>query len=170
MNKEKFLSLWGEFLTRVKGKMMTQANKQTLSYPLARLLLTDELGAWFSDYEASGRWLSTFAKEHPEQAEQVKAVIKGIHFDELKAVRNAPEYLQYAVPLAGALAGYGIARYFGAGIVTQIASTALPAVLLYPAVKTVMGNKDTNAVQTLINQYIAQLDTYKQQILGLLPD
>ena len=39
--QEKFESLWSDFIALVKGKLLTTANKQTLSLSVANLILTD---------------------------------------------------------------------------------------------------------------------------------
>lgn len=44
--QEKFESLWSDFIALVKGKLLTTANKQTLSISLANLILTDAASSW----------------------------------------------------------------------------------------------------------------------------
>ena len=39
--KDRFESLWGDFIALVKGKLISTAVKQKLSAPLANLILSD---------------------------------------------------------------------------------------------------------------------------------
>lgn len=62
-NKDKFESLWIDFVTLVKGKLITTAKKQTLSTALANLILSEAAAAWSSDYEINGRWIMELEKK-----------------------------------------------------------------------------------------------------------
>ena len=73
--KEKFETLWSDFCTLVKGKLLTTAQKQTLSTPLAKLILKDAAGSWNDEYSMYGRWLHQLSQSDAAKAELVQDVL-----------------------------------------------------------------------------------------------
>jgi hypothetical protein len=167
--KEKFESLWTNFIALVKGKLISTAAKQKLSTPLANLILSDAASSWNSDYEINGKWLSNLKGTDNKKAELVcEVLLNDMHFDEIDIKEELPTYYNYVIPAVGAFAGCAISIYLGYGKIVQAASTIIPAVLLYPAVNTFRNKmKETNK-DYCIESYIAQLEKYKNSILSIL--
>lgn len=168
-NKEKFESLWKDFVALVKGKLITTANKQTLSTPLANLLLNDAKSSWGSEYEINGKWLSKFMETEPDKAALIRNVLlEDMTFSEVEATKPFPSFYNYIVPTAGAIAGLVVSACVGATKLIQGISTIAPAVLLYPAVKAYGKQRDDMNRDKDIEAYMHQLEKYKNSIVSIL--
>ncbi len=167
--KEKFESLWTDFIGRVKGKLISTADKQKLSTPLANLILSYAATSWNSDYEINGKWLSSLKRTDPKKAELVSEVLLiDMHFDEMDTKGELPTYYNYVIPAVGACAGCAISMFLGYGKIVQAASTIIPAVLLYPAVNTFRNRMNETNKDKRIEGYMAQLEKYKNSIVSVL--
>ena len=167
--KEKFESLWADFIALVKGKLISTAAKQKLSTPLANLILSDAASSWNSEYEINGKWLSNFKGVDSKRAELVGEILMNdMHFVEMEAKGELPTYYNYVIPAVGAFAGCAISMYLGYGKLIQAASTIIPAVLLYPAVTTFRNRMNESNIDKCIDGYIAQLEKYKNSVISVL--
>jgi len=168
-HKEKFDSLWTDFITLFKGKLIEVANKQTLSTPLANLILDDARSIWTSSYEINGRWLNKLQKEEPQRGEIVSKILThDMTLTDIEHGSVLPVYCNYLIPILGAGVGYAISSFYDASKVVQGISTVLPAVLLYPAVIQYRGIQKNKNIQTNIEAYITQLDKYYQSVVSVL--
>ncbi len=167
--KEKFESLWSDFVALVKGKLMTTSTKQKLTTPLANLILADAASSWGTEYEINGKWLSKLKETEPEKAELVRDILlNDIKFNDIDTKSDLPDYYNYVIPAVGACAGLAISMYVGCGKLVQAISTITPAVLLYPAVKTFRSSMHTTSQNKNIDNYILQLEKYKNSIVSIL--
>lgn len=167
--KEKFESLWADFITLVEGKLISAAAKQKLSTPLANLILSDAASSWNSDYEINGRWLSSLKEINPSKAELVvEVLLKNMHFDEMDTKGEIPAYIIYVIPTVGACVGCAVSMYLGCGKIVQAVSTILPPALLYPAVITFRNRINEIRKDKCIEGYIAQLEKYKNSVMSVL--
>lgn len=167
--KEKFEALWADFLALVRGKLITTANKQNLSTPLANLILSDAASSWGSEYERNGKWLNQFKASEPEKAQLVHDVLlRDMTFADIEEKNDLPDFYNYVIPAAGACLGLAISMYAGCGKLIQAISTIVPAALLYPAVKTYRGNMHDANKEKNINNYMQQLEKYKNSIVSIL--
>lgn len=168
-NRELFLKNWEKFEARVRGRLIQQSDKQALSHPYAKLVLSDAAGDWSSSYDEGGRWLNAYTKEHPDRGAAIARILtQEMTFTEPDPPLEIPEVLNYAIPVAGAAAGLGIATALGAGTVVKTVSTLAPAALLYPATKTVGNNVNEKNRIGLVDAYMAQLQQYRDAVLDLL--
>ena len=168
-NKEKFESLWPDFITLVKGKLIDVASKQTLSTPLANLVLTDAVASWTSPYEINGRWLNKLMEELPEQGKLIYNILtQDMKLSDIKSASVLPMYCNYLIPIIGAGVSYAVSSYYDASRLIQGLSTLLPAALLYPAVNQFRGIQKDRNIQINIDAYISQLDKYYQSIVSVL--
>ncbi|MBQ2885106.1 MAG: hypothetical protein IJE43_15330 [Alphaproteobacteria bacterium] len=167
--QEKFESLWSDFIALVKGKLLTTANKQTLSISLANLILTDAASSWGSDYEINGRWIKEIRMLDPKKAELIlEVLLNDLKFSDVRIKGVLPDYCNYLIPTIGAFVGYAAGNYWDVSKLWQVVSTIAPAVLLYPAVKSYRENQQLSNNENLINQYIEQLAKYKNSIISIL--
>lgn len=167
--KEKFESLWPDFIALVKGKLITMSAQQKLTTPLANLILAEVSASWGSEYEINGKWLSKLKETEAEKAELVRDILlNDIKFNDIDAKYELPDYYNYIIPAVGAGAGLAISMYFGGSKIIQAISTVVPAVLLYPAVKTYRRRMETVNAEKNIESYIQQLDKYKNSVISIL--
>lgn len=167
--KEKFESLWADFTTLVKGKLITTAKKQTLSLPLAKLILSDASGSWGDEYSTYGRWLHLLAQKDPSKAELIREILlKDLCLSEISLPRVLPDYCNFLIPGMGVLAGYTASVYYNMGRISQVATVLLPAFLLYPAVKKFRDIQAKSAIDLTIDAYIEQLEKYKNSVISIL--
>jgi hypothetical protein len=168
-DKEKFESLWRDFVALVKGKLITTANKQMLSTPLANLILNDAKASWGSEYDINGKWLSKLTEVEPDKAALIRAVLlDDMTFTNVETNKPFPSYYNYIVPTAGAIAGLVVSACVGATKLIQGVSAIVPAVLLYPAVKAYGKQRDDMNRDKDIEAYIHQLEKYKNSIVSIL--
>ena len=168
-NKDKFESLWIDFVTLVKGKLITTAKKQTLSTALANLILSEAAAAWSSDYEINGRWIMELEKEDMSKCELIKEVLtKDMKFSEIIMKKELPDYYNYLVPTIGAGVGYASSYLLDFGKIAQIVSIIAPAIMLYPAVKMFRQNQIENNIAQNVNSYLEQLAKYRDSVLAIL--
>lgn len=168
-NRELFLRNWDKFEARVRGRLIQQSDQQAMSHPYAKLVLSDAAGDWSSGYDEGGRWLSAYMKDHPDHGAAIAQILtKEMTFTEPDPPFEIPEVLNYAIPVAGAAAGLGIAAALGAGTVIKTVSTLVPAALLYPATKTVGNSVNEKSRIELVDAYMAQLQQYRDAVLDLL--
>lgn len=167
--KEKFETLWSDFSTLVKGKLLTTAQKQTLSTPLAKLILSDATGSWDDEYTMYGRWLHQLSQTDSAKAELVKDVLlKDMSFTEVGQASVLPGYYNYLIPSVSACAGYALSRFLGLGLLADAALTILPAAISYPAVKQFRKSQAEAAIDKTVTTYMKQLEKYKNSVLSIL--
>lgn len=167
--KEKFESLWNDFLTLTKGKLMRTINKHSLSTPLANLILSETAGVWGVEYEVYGRWLKNLRENNSSKAKLISNILfNDMRFTEVKPRKEIPSYCKFIIPVIGAFAGYAITHHFEYSKLTQTISFITPAVLLYPIVQNFRKNQIEKNKEKLISQYLEQLEKFKNSILSIL--
>lgn len=168
-NKEKFVSLWNNFVSHVKGRLMQAAEGQDLTQPLANLILSEISHTWMSEHELNGKWLYKYTEENEKKAALIKEILlNDMRFDEIKQKSIMPGYYTYLIPAIGAVTGYAIGDYFKFNDVWHIISTAAPAALLVPTIKAYRNEQQTKNKGNIVNLYIEQLTKYKNSIITVL--
>ena len=168
-DKEKFKSLWSDFCSLVKEKLLSTAQKQSISAPLANLILSEAVSSWLSEYEINGRWLMKYKLKDEAKANLVQEVLtQDMKFAEVCLKSELPDYYNYIVPVIGAGLGYVTGNFFDLGKVAQVFSVLAPAVLLYPAVKMYRQNQAEANVEININLYMDQLNKFKDSVISIL--
>lgn len=168
---ESFEKQWGKFLTTVKGKLVRESKTQKITYPLLNLLLQDVRLNWDSEFEENGRWLKGYKKANPEAGERIQHILlKKMAFTEITQKKDNSQLMNYVVPVIGAAAGIGISTILHANLAIKAVSTVVPAVAMYAATKSVGMSKTASDTTQLIDQYMAQLDTFKAEILCVLSE
>ena len=167
--RDSFEKQWEKFLTSLKGKILKESAKQQLTCPLLNLLLRDARLCWESDYDENGRWLNNYKAENPEKGELIyNILLEDMIFTEIKSAKGNSEIMNYAIPIAGAVAGFGISSLLHANAIIKAVSTIAPAALLYATTKSVDTNKKDNSAKQLVDAYIAQLDKFKVSIISII--
>ena len=170
-NISEFESYWDRFTDRLRGTLMNESKKQTISYSVASILLSDALMSWSLSYDDCGAWLLRLKSEDPRKGELVSRILSNdIKFTEIEPKKVMPPAAKVLAPAAGAALGFGISHALGAGILVQIISTVLPAALIYPATNSVGNMMAENNKSAIIDDYMAQLDKYKKSVISVLSD
>lgn len=168
-NVERFEKCWGKFITKLKGRMIKQSEQQQLTYPLLKLTLSDAASCWGSEYEENGRWLMQYSEEEPEKGRLIhRILLENMEFIEIPLQKDMTDMLNYAVPLAGAAAGLGLSHLFRVKAIGQAISTIVPAAVLYPSMKTLGENIKKQESMERIEQYLSQLEPYRQNIIDII--
>lgn len=168
-DKEKFESLWNDFVILIKGKLITTSNNQRLSTPLANLILSDAVSTWTSEYEINGKWLYGFSEREPQKADLIRDILMNdMKFGDIEMRKELSNGIYYIVPAIGAIAGLSISYLSGASKVIQAISTIAPAILLYPAVKKFGKQQAETNVHRFIEDIMQQLEKYHNSILSIL--
>ncbi len=168
-HKDKFESLWKDFIALFKGKLIEVSKKQKLTTPLARLILTDAASTWFSDYEINGRWLKKLTQEDASRAKLVRDILeKDMTLQEVHKKGELPIICDLLLPLATAGVGFAVSYYLGADRLVQTLSALIPGALTYPGVRMLRKSQIENNKQVAIDQYVAQLEKYYNSILSVI--
>lgn len=168
-NLREFENVWEKFITRTKGKLKKYSDKRALPYGAAKLILSEMVSLWAIEEDECGRWLYEYTKSDPQKGRAIlKILTEEMHFDEVAVQSGMPGVCQYAIPAAGGGLGFGISKLAKWSMPWQAVSTVLPAVLLYPCVKQVGEIQKDNAKKALVQEYIEQLNQYKEAIEYLL--
>lgn len=165
----KFEKVWENFLNLFRGAMIKESRKQSLSYPLAKLLLRDALLTWTSGYGLNSSWLEHLISEFPDKGELVKEIItKDIKLVELPISSNHENTIKTLVPICVGGVGYTVSSLMGLGMFGVATSTILPAAIAIPLTKSQISNAKGKNIEKTIEQYVIQLEKYKKSIESVL--
>ncbi len=163
-----FSDLWTDFTTALRGKLRTALMAKQLTPARAKALLTEAASCWSGDFEPEGRWVNSMVKNAPEKGTRIrKILVEDMTFKPEEEVKGGYGPQITGGVIGGAL-GYGASLLFGMGTLATIATTVIPL-----GVGAVGGNiyankKHSQAKSTLIDAYMAQLDSYRESVLAIL--
>lgn len=164
-----FEKLWSKFTTRLQGVLINKSKAQKLTYSIADIVLSDAAVSWSLSYDECGRWMSGYIKENPAKGALIKKILtEDMRFTEVPEKKNIPVAAQIAVPIVTAALGGGISYLLHAKLAIIILSAVVPAVLSYPAVRSLNSSIEIKNKETLIKDYMQQLDKYKNSIVSIL--
>lgn len=166
---ECFEENWQKFITRLHGQIIIEARKQKLSFSMLKLILADHIGFWDIRQEEGGRWLDEYEAKNPEKGAMVrKILVKDMKFSDEFIKNENTDIVKYAVPVAGAVAGFAISNILGATKIVKAAATVAPAVMSYPLVNNISSSMQKQATKEMIGFYIGQLEKYKKSVESIL--
>ncbi len=166
-----FERYWNNFSNRLRGSLMNEAKQQELTYNVASVLLSDAIMAWSLSYDECGAWLLRLKSENPQKGELVSQILQSdIKFTKIEPKKDLHPSVKTIAPVCGAALGFGISHALGAGVWTQIIATLAPAAVIYPATKSAEDVIRENNKSAVVDEYMAQLDKYKQSVILVLND
>lgn len=164
-----FGTVWKKFMVMCRAKLMEKSKQCSLSVSAAEMAFQDAASIWFDPYEACGQWLKCFEKEEPQAAERVKNILHGIKFENIPKKNNLSDLGVLGVTIGGAAAGAGFGAWlFHLGTVGTVLSAAVPAVVLYPAMKGYQKTEKEKAEKEEITKYMEQISLVREEIEGIL--
>lgn len=170
-NQETFLRHWNNFLSELRGKLLTVSGTQELSLPLANSVLSELCGYWFSSCDAKGVWLTEYCNTHITEGHCVRNILSDdLKFgakEEMTVMSNGTKYL---LSVAGAAIGFGLSSYFGASGVIRIISTAAPALAAIPVLNAYQEKQKIISQKKMIDGYISQLKKFETSICSIIND
>ncbi len=167
--KNEFNQYWDRFKVNVKAKLMSRSEEAPLTVAGANLALKDAVSGWLDEFDILGSLLVKIKHDQPDTAEEIERILRfELVFQEEYRDKSLAELAAYAVPIAGAVAGGGISIVRKAGFFVKVASVVLPAAVLTPVMKQVKQNKEQEIDKKLVEQYVHQLEGFKEKILKLL--
>lgn len=165
----KFQELWNDFIASFKGSLMMEAKKQRISFPIAKMALSEAVSTWLSEYTINGRWLYKLLAEEPAKGDLVKEIItKDITLTEVKTEDAGSENLKYLVPAGAGIAGYLVSYFANFATLATILTTIAPMAVAYPLTKNYLSERAVKGDDKAIEAYVAQLNKYKESILSAL--
>jgi hypothetical protein len=167
--KSEFNQCWDRFKVNVKAKLMNRSEEAPLTVAGANLALKDAVTGWLDEFDILGSLLVKVKRDQPDTAKEIERILRfELVFKEESREKSITDLAAYAVPIAGAVAGGGISMIRKANFLVKVASIVLPAAVLTPVMKQVKQNKEQEIDKKLINQYVLQLEGFKEKILKLL--
>ena len=116
-----------------------------------------------------GQWLKQLEKEEPQTAEKVKTILQEIKLEEIPGKKGFPELGVIGIAAGGAAAGAGVGAWIlHLGTWGTLLSAAIPAVVLYPAMKGYQKSEREKAEREGITKYLEQLSLVREEIDGVL--
>jgi hypothetical protein len=172
MNNEitDFEMIWNRFETSIKGKLLEKMQTQSITISHANILLKNVSANWFDMYDISGKWLIEYTKENPEKGNKINNILK----NELKFSREAkwrimPKYLKAIILLCGAIAGYILAILTKQNTIRmKLLIIILPLGVLYYLITNYEKQISENSKKIIINNYVKQLNEFKNNINKIL--
>ena len=167
--KNEFEQLWKDFTDSYKGALILQSKKQTLSFPLAKLLLEEELLSWTEDYGLKATWLKRLTQERPEKGLMVKDILMNeVKLTEIPATDTNASLWRIGGPVAVGAIGYGAAKLLGAQMLASACAAVIPALMTVPVVDSQLKSRKQKQVNETIEAYSTQLDKYGKSIVSTL--
>ncbi|RGN40159.1 hypothetical protein [Bacteroides oleiciplenus] len=166
---QQFEKLWDGFVTSFKGDLIGQSRKQTLTYPLVKLIFSDKVLTLTSEYGSFGRWLDEVIRNQPRKGKLIKELLtKDMVLTEERLNNEISSGMKYvAVGGAGAL-GFIAAKGMALGMLSTAVLTLAPMAIVYPVATSYISTHKEKNIYTLIDAYITQLDKYKKSISSVL--
>lgn len=168
-NIQQFEKLWDGFVTSFKGDLIGQSRKQTLTYPLVKLIFSDKVLTLTSEYGSFGRWLDEVIRIQPRKGKLIKELlIKDMVLTEEKLNNEISSGLKYAAVGGAGTFGFIAAKSMALGIISTAVLTLAPMAIAYPVATSYISTRKEKSIYTLIDAYITQLDKYKNSISSVL--
>ncbi len=169
MGNRDFSEVWKRFTDLCRGALSKKSDQGTLTPDAARIAVKTTAGMWTDPYTECGRWLKKLRESSPEKAEAILQLIEGISFEEIPVKSPVSDMAAAAAALGAAAVGAGVsARLLNQNIWVSLISAAVPAVILYPSMKTVQSAQKQNNKSRRIEGYMEQLSLIEEQIRGII--
>lgn len=163
-----FQELWNDFILSFKGILITESRKQDISFTFVKLSLSDVISTWFSEYTINGRWLYGLIQDEPDKGLLVKEILqKDINLVEIKH-NNIHNSVKYLIPIGAGAVGYGVAQAAHLNLWGTLCASLIPMAIAYPMTARIFSNKREQVQEKVINDYISQLEKYKESIMSVL--
>lgn len=166
---QQFERLWDGFVTSFKGDLIGQSRKQTLTYPLVKLIFSDKVLTLTSEYGSLGRWLDEVIKSQPRKGMLIKELLtKDMTLTEEKLNNEISSTIKYAVVGGAGALGFIVSKGMDLGMISTTILTLAPMAIAYPVATSYISTRKEKGIYTLIDAYVTQLDKYKKSINSVL--
>jgi len=170
-NRKLFLQHWNNFLSELRGKLLTTARVQELSLPLANLILSELACYWFSSSDIKGVWLSKYCNTHINEGQCISDILTNdLKFRTKEEVTIMSNSTKYLMSIAGAALGFGLSSYFDTSKTIKIIATLTPMLAAFPVLNAYQEKQKTSNQQRLIDNYISQLKKIEISIYSIIKD
>lgn len=168
MQTQNFENYWKEFIQSFEGALINESKRQTLTYPLIKLILSEASTSWNDDTTQRGRWLLKFETESPEKGKAIEEILTSdMTVTEVKISSNG-NVIRVAGPFGVGVAGYAVASMLGASTIGSIAAAVIPGVISIPIFNSRAETVKHDAVLRLIDAYVSQLNKYHDSVVSIL--
>lgn len=165
---ELFTRTWESFITVVRGALIGEAAKETLTFARAQMVLARESLAWQNDFASAGNWLNELQKEDERKGREVRRILtEDMKFKEEKTPSNMKS-AKFIGAIGGGSVGYGIAAATEMGTVGTIVTTLLPMAACYVGGNIYASSRNRASLTAVIDAYCSQLETYKSSVIAIL--
>ncbi len=162
-----FENAWSKFQEMCRAKLLEKNKQCILTVAAAELAVQDAVALWFDVYHICGQWLRSVKIEDATVGEKIEKSLCGIKFETPPVPKGIGDLGIVGITVGGAVAGAGIGSWLlHLGTVGTVLSAVVPAVVLYPSMKTVQKNEREKAEKVAISKYLEQLIFVKDEILG----
>lgn len=170
-NRELFLQNWSNFLSELRGKLLTTARAQDLSLPLANLILSELACYWFSSSDVKGAWLNKYCNTHINEGECISNILTNdLKFETKEEIAIMSNSTKYLLSIAGAAIGFGLSSYFDVSKTIKIIVTLAPMLATFPVINTYQEKQKIRNQKKLIDNYICQLKKIETSICSIIKD
>ncbi|MDO5297466.1 MAG: hypothetical protein Q4F00_12720 [bacterium] len=181
-NLNEFAELWNSFITKFKGQALSQAMQGRITCPALQMILNDLVLDWDSTYKSEGRWLDNLQKQYPEAGKEIHKIIcndmrfaspsqngAGSFAPSNAQLPSGNTHVSALVLTAGsAAAGMGLAHLLGRKLPGKAAAALLFGGTAGFVSHLFSQSSADNYQQDLLQQHLAQLEQYRQQVISIL--
>ncbi|MCM1110443.1 MAG: hypothetical protein NC336_04495 [Clostridium sp.] len=169
MIEQDFNKYWKKFADQFRGTLMTMARRQPLKFPVVKLVFEDTKGCWESDIHAEGRWLKKLEGENPRLAGQIRGILcDDMKLTEVETPKGGGSAVNWVLPVCAGGVGFGIAKIWFNTTLGMTLWTALPLLAAIPVARAISGSKQSDLSDSVIDQYTAQLDKYRDAVRSVI--
>lgn len=170
-NRELFLQNWNNFLSELRGKLLTTARTQELSLPLANLILSELACYWFSSSDVKGAWLNKYCNTHINEGQCISNILTNdLKFSTKEEATIMSNSTKYLLSIAGAAIGFGLSTYFDTTRTIKIIATLTPMLASFPVLNAYQEKQKISNQKRLIDNYISQLKKIETSICSIIKD
>lgn len=166
---QQFEKLWNGFVDSFKGELITQSKQQILSYPFVKLIFSDKVLSLTSEYTSFGRWLNDIILRNPQKGKLIQEILtKDMLLTEVITEDNISLNVKYIATGSIGILGFVAAKGMGLGMINSAIMTLVPMAIVYPITSSYIKTNKDRAIYKLIDNYISQLNKYKEAISSIL--
>lgn len=165
---ETFEKIWDSFYNSVKGALISESEKEPLTFSRAKMILAKECINWQNDFTTSGRWLSELQKIDEKKGKEIRRILtEDMCFTEEKTPSKIKS-AKFIGAVGGGALGYGIASATEFGTVATTITTLIPMAACYIGGNIYANQRNLNSFNNTIAAYCSQLEKFKNSVIAIL--
>ena len=162
---------WSNFLSELRGKLLTTARTQELSLPLANLILSELASYWHSSSDVKGVWFTKYCETHIKEGQIISNILTNdLKFDTKENTTPMSNSTKCLLSIAGAVLGFGLSSFFEVSKTVRAITILLPMLVTFPLLDAYQEKQKISNQKSMIDNYINQLKKFEMSICSIIND